>query len=91
MEALVWGLREDVKESASVAAEAEVAADETKQAVDAAGAEPASGTSRLATLVGLVAVELWNQPPGVGGLHTAKPLQEVMQTWPETWKCFVLV
>jgi hypothetical protein len=60
----------------------EVAADETK---------PAAGTSRLALLVGLVAVELWNQPPGVGGLHTAKPLREVMQTWPETWKCFVLV
>jgi hypothetical protein len=56
-----WGgFREDAKESARVAAEADVAADETK--ADAAGAEPASGISRLATLVGLVADELWHQP-----------------------------
>ncbi len=89
MEALLRGFREDAKKSARVAAEVDVAADETK--ADAAGAEPANGISRLATLVGLVAIELWNQPPGVGGLHTAKPLREVMQTWPETRKCLALV
>jgi hypothetical protein len=75
----VWGLKEDAKESARVAAEVEVAADETKAAAEPRLALPGGPGGRRA-----VASATVFSFPGVGGLHTDKPLREVMQTWPET-------
>jgi hypothetical protein len=61
----VWGLREDVKESARVAAEGRCGRSRSGQL----------GIITTGNTGGPGASEPWNQPPWMGGLHTAKTLR----------------